>query len=409
MDLFRTLHPQRELSARALALTTHLAMLNPSSYSVWAYRADILVDGPATISPGADARLGSRGLGPKVARLRRELAWMEEMARGNMKSYQVWQHRRLILSALDLALQEGAGHDPADGDAFGEDLVRELAFIGTVLARDSKNYHTWAYRQWVLAHYGGLGPAGAPTAAQGKRPWLWEPELAYTQSLLVADARNNSAWNHRFFLLFGSRRAEGGPAAVGLAKGTTDTATNTPSPTPSENVQACVKLEVGFVKAGISTVPNNASAWAYLRGIIALGDGDGTEPQPKGKQPEPPKPIANVLARYDLPRWVESVLLPPGILSQANADAPSPLPAPALALEYLLDNVEAQAEAAKASAADGPAVEGKDAGEGQAEGESARLLLRSRATRLASLLTSADPVRARWWEYKARRVAGLLA
>lgn len=171
MDLFRTLYPKREYSARTLALTTHLAALNPSSYSVWSYRADILLD-------GRDEALGGES---RSIRLARELDWMEEMARGNMKSYQVWQHRRLILSALG---------DPS----------RELAFISSVLAKDAKNYHTWAYRQWVLSEFGGLH------VSQRKNPppypQLWDGELAYTDKLLDQDVRNNSAWNHRFFVVF---------------------------------------------------------------------------------------------------------------------------------------------------------------------------------------------------------------
>lgn len=168
MDLFRTLYPRREFSARALALTTHLATLNASSYSVWSYRADILID-------GVDPALGNR-----AQRLAKELDWMEDMARGNMKSYQVWQHRRLILSALG---------DPS----------KELAFVTNVLDKDAKNYHTWAYRQWVLSQYGGLSSASAQRATH---PSLWDGELDYIEKLFAEDVRNNSVWNHRFFVVF---------------------------------------------------------------------------------------------------------------------------------------------------------------------------------------------------------------
>lgn len=65
MDLLRTLQPQREFSDRALALTTHLVHLNPSSYTVWAYRADVLLEG------GESEEV-------KRQKLRRELDWMEE-------------------------------------------------------------------------------------------------------------------------------------------------------------------------------------------------------------------------------------------------------------------------------------------------------------------------------------------
>lgn len=171
MDLFRTLYPRKELSARALAVTSHLTALNPSNYSIWSYRADILID-------GHDEDLGGDS---KATRLRRELDWMEEMAARNMKSYQVWQHRRLIVSAL-------------------QDPSTELAFTASVLAKDSKNYHTWAYRQWILSQFGGIGEK----KGRSSHPELWDGELSYTTQLIDEDVRNNSAWNHRFFVLFGS-------------------------------------------------------------------------------------------------------------------------------------------------------------------------------------------------------------
>lgn len=40
------------------------------------------------------------------------------------------------------------------------------------------------YRQWVLREFG-----------------LWDQELAYIDSLLKEDLRNNSAWNQRYFVV----------------------------------------------------------------------------------------------------------------------------------------------------------------------------------------------------------------
>lgn len=41
-----------------------------------------------------------------------------------------------------------------------------------------------------------------------RRTEVWEGELEYTRELLGVDVRNNSAWNHRFFVVFES--GEGG-------------------------------------------------------------------------------------------------------------------------------------------------------------------------------------------------------
>lgn len=206
MDLFRTLYPAKELSPRALALTTHLTKLNPSNYSIWSYRADILIDG------------NQQGLGDKTTRLQDELDWMEATTKDNLKSYQVWQHRRLILSALSASRQDAS-----------IDIPRELTFISSVLSKDSKNYHTWAYRQWILCQY------ALPGDDQADKSEIWKRELQYTDNLLREDGRNNSAWNHRFFLLFGSRRGQKyGPEQCGLQ----------PPSTPTSTLQDCIQAEI---------------------------------------------------------------------------------------------------------------------------------------------------------------------
>lgn len=59
--------------------------------------------------------------------------------------------------------------------------------------QDSKNYHVWSYRQWLV-----------------RRFELWDQgELEETARLIREDVRNNSAWNHRFFIVNGRDGSEG--------------------------------------------------------------------------------------------------------------------------------------------------------------------------------------------------------
>jgi len=50
---------------------------------------------------------------------------------------------------------------------------------------EPKNYHAWQYRQWVLQRFGGSV----------------EDEMKFVEELLRVDVYNNSAWNHRSFVL----------------------------------------------------------------------------------------------------------------------------------------------------------------------------------------------------------------
>lgn len=101
------------------------------------------------------------------APLEPELVLTNTLTKASPKTYQVWHHRRLLLTAL-------------------RDPVPELAFNEEVLKADPKNYHTWSHRQWLLVHF--------------DQADLWASELPLVERLLADDVRNNSAWHHRFFV-----------------------------------------------------------------------------------------------------------------------------------------------------------------------------------------------------------------
>lgn len=215
-----------ELSARALALTTHLIKLNASHFSVWQYRAQILLHSSQFEAQRSDI-------------LRAELAWLDDLAHSNMKSYQVWQHRRLVVAAL--------------GDPDGE-----LRFVQENLQRDAKNYHTWGYRQWILAHFGGLTLASSSNVASkgaGEFKQLWDREAQYVDELLREDVRNNSAWNHRWFVHFSRYGLTGNRSMTSIDH------------LDIESIEKTIKFEKAYVRTWLCSVPNNASAWSYLRAL----------------------------------------------------------------------------------------------------------------------------------------------
>ncbi|KAG6884895.1 hypothetical protein C0993_007404 [Termitomyces sp. T159_Od127] len=111
----------------------------------------------------------------------------------------------------------------------------ELKFIAESLQVDVKNYHTWSYRQWLLAYFNDKD--------------LWAGELDFVDAMIVHDVRNNSAWHHRFFVVFQS----------GIREGETDR-------------DRIIRRELTFVKENISLAANNPSAWNYLRGILDIND-----------------------------------------------------------------------------------------------------------------------------------------
>ncbi|KAF2645969.1 farnesyltransferas-like protein [Massarina eburnea CBS 473.64] len=189
MGYLRAVMAKNEFSQRVLGLTEHIISMNPAHYTVWLYR--------------------SRTLSELKASLHDEIAWLNPTALKHLKNYQIWHHRQTIIDGINSPKGE---HE----------------FIATMLEQDSKNYHVWSYRQWLVKRFGLFDD---------------KEEMRWTEDMIHADVRNNSAWNHRWFLVVGGRDGK----------------------TLPENV---VKREMDYAKSAIRKAPQNQSPWNYLKGIV---------------------------------------------------------------------------------------------------------------------------------------------
>lgn len=203
-----------EYSPRSLRLTERIIGMNPAHYTVWLYRFKIV----ATLNlPVLD-----------------EIEWLNGVAMDNLKNYQIWHHRQLLLDHHYTSIS-------SDPEACKQFAKSETDFISKILAEDTKNYHVWSYRQYLVTKLN-----------------YWSPfELATTQSMIEDDLRNNSAWSHRFFVVF------------------SDPSVSTKGSAPTEHdpkVPAeIIDREVAYAKEKIELAPQNQSAWHYLRGVLVKG------------------------------------------------------------------------------------------------------------------------------------------
>ncbi|KFA47902.1 hypothetical protein S40293_05132, partial [Stachybotrys chartarum IBT 40293] len=213
VSYLRAVMARNELSQRSLRLTEHVISMNPAHYTVWLYRIKIVKHRQIPISD--------------------EIEWLNEVALGNLKNYQIWHHRQLL---LDYHYPSIAG----DESAVKELARSEIEFVTRMLDEDTKNYHVWSYRHNLVGKLG-----------------LWNiGELLSTQNLIEDDLRNNSAWSHRFFLVFDDPKLQpqGGDASA--------------PPTVPDDV---LDREVNYAKEKIALAPQNQSAWNYLRGALTRG------------------------------------------------------------------------------------------------------------------------------------------
>jgi protein farnesyltransferase/geranylgeranyltransferase type-1 subunit alpha len=204
----------KEHSPRVLTLTEHIISMNAAHYTVWLYRASTLFALSSSITA--------------------ELAWVNDVALEHQKNYQIWHHRQILIDNLYSSISS----DPASLQALAES---EREFMTQMFDEDSKNYHVWSYRQYLVR----------------KLDMFGESELKSIEKLLRSDVRNNSAWSHRFFVVFSD------PAYC-----TPDSKATEHDPKIPDEI---LDREVEFGKAATFEAPQNQSPWNYIRGVLRKG------------------------------------------------------------------------------------------------------------------------------------------
>jgi protein farnesyltransferase/geranylgeranyltransferase type-1 subunit alpha len=215
MAYLRAVMQAKEYSPRCLRLTEHIIGMNPAHYTVWLYRAANVF---ALKLPLLD-----------------EIKWLNGVAFENLKNYQIWHHRHLLVENYYPSIAD-------DADAIAQFAASEREFLQQILAEDTKNYHVWSYRSYLVGKLG---------------VWGSEEERRAIEAMIDDDVRNNSAWSHRFFLVFSD------PAHATPGAGATEPDPKVP--------QAIIDREVEYAKAKIPLAPQNQSGWNYLRGVLVKG------------------------------------------------------------------------------------------------------------------------------------------
>lgn len=124
----------------------------------------------------------------------------------------------------------------------------EQDFLMEMFAQDSKNYHVWTYRHWLVRHF---------------KLWDMPREIADVDALIDADVRNNSAWSHRFVLRFGPRGENEHDAGM-----PNSTAVASEKGRLSVVDEDLIDAELQYAQSKILLAPENRSPWLYARGVL---------------------------------------------------------------------------------------------------------------------------------------------
>lgn len=204
---------------------------------------DIIQDNPAEYTAWHYLRLYTSENALSLEAYRAELKFVDKIADATPKNYQLWVYRESILQNI-------LARYPTTVDRTAL-ATEELNWCAALIAQDSKNYHAWDYRQWVIRFFG-----------------HWKYELEYTEFLINSDLRNNSAWTHRFFVLVHSAETSKKDESNTTAGDNGGNGGSTP------NLQAffpkdLVEREIAFAAKYIRKAPaSNQSAWMFLAGLV---------------------------------------------------------------------------------------------------------------------------------------------
>ncbi|KAJ6500469.1 hypothetical protein C8R45DRAFT_977826 [Mycena sanguinolenta] len=209
-------------SREAFDLTTRVLQINPEFYTVWNYRRNILMQG---IFPDSS---------PKEINdlLTDDLSMTTVALKMHPKVYWIWNHRRWCLENVP------DGPDTStEGDVNGwrkTNWDKEMYVVEKMLDADSRNFHAWSYRRYVLARM----PVARPEVA----------ELAYTTRKIESNFSNFSAWHRRTKILSSL-----------WGSGTLD-------------YSKSKEKEFDLVRNAMYTDPNDQSVWIYHRWLMVTGD-----------------------------------------------------------------------------------------------------------------------------------------
>jgi hypothetical protein len=127
----------------------------------------------------------------------------------------------------------------------------------SLFKNDSKNYHAWSYRAWMVGYY----PAFLLNLD------AWKAEVEFTATLIEKDPFNNSAWCHRYFLF---RLLVDPPRELAARPSPPYTPLTQLIPDPLE-LEAQLLAECNlFTHRWIVWEPNNESPFNHSRGILDL-------------------------------------------------------------------------------------------------------------------------------------------
>lgn len=210
--------------------TTELLLKNPEFYTMWNYRRDII---------------GALGDSANVTGLLEDdLKLIVGMLKRYPKCYWIWNHRMWCLAQL----QKNRNAN----------WVVELGIVSKFLELDSRNYHGWQYRRYVILNMEADLRAKNNTEVNSAVLSLNIEEYKFTTSKINKNISNFSAWHNRTKLI--PKVYEMISKVNGTDHGDIRQLFSRP--------RSILKHELELVKTGMYMDSDDTSVWLYLQWLL---------------------------------------------------------------------------------------------------------------------------------------------
>ena len=176
---------EQEYTPEVLQTTAELLKINPEYYTMWNHRRRIYASEIDALNRGiTDGSVKREDHDSQILDIiQLDLLFLFPLLVKFPKCYWIWDHRLWLLEQATLQLP------PAMARKLWEE---ELALVGKMLTRDSRNFLGWGYRRTVVASL-------ESEALNGKS--MSEAEFEYTTKMINLNLSNFSAWHNRTKLI----------------------------------------------------------------------------------------------------------------------------------------------------------------------------------------------------------------
>ncbi|THC95592.1 hypothetical protein EYZ11_004907 [Aspergillus tanneri] len=174
---------EHEYTLETLQKISELLGRNPEYYTVWNYRRQVLRhEFSRALSNDSEESAADQ----ITAWIKKDLQFLIPLLRSFPKCYWIWNYRLWLLDEARRLLPL-----PVVRRLWEE----ELALAGKMLSLDSRNFHGWGYRHFVVETLEHL------TSKETGKASRTQEEFEYAKKMIGANLSNFSAWHYRTKLI----------------------------------------------------------------------------------------------------------------------------------------------------------------------------------------------------------------